>query len=201
MLEDDKVKKFIFGITLLVVLAGIMIGQAILEKQSEKEAAPNLYDVTGDTSVSGGMIAPVESVGIQSGETAPDFELETLDGEIVRLSELRGEKVILNFWASWCPPCREEMPEMQRFYDDYKDDIKVIAVNYNEKDQKVIDFLDEYGYTFPMPLDRDGSVGNEYGVLTLPTTYFIGTDGIIQEPRHIGPMTYEYMVDMMHKLN
>lgn len=201
MLEDDKVKKLIFGITLLVVLAGIMIGQAIIEKQSEKEAAPNLYDVTGDTSVSGGMIAPVESVGIQPGETAPDFELETLDGEIVRLSELRGEKVILNFWASWCPPCREEMPEMQKFYDDYKDDIKVIAVNYNEKDQKVIDFLDEYGYTFPMPLDRDGSVGNEYGVLTLPTTYFIGTDGIIQEPRHIGPMTYEYMVDMMHKLN
>lgn len=201
MLEDDKVKKLIFGISFLIILVGIMIGQALIEKQSENEAASNSYDVTGDTNVSGGMIAPAESVGIEPGETAPDFELETLDGEIVKLSELRGEKVILNFWASWCPPCREEMPEIQSFYDDYKDDIKVIAINDNEKDQKVIDFLDEYGYTFPMPLDRDGSVASEYGVLTLPTTYFIDSDGIIQEPRHIGPMTYDDMVDMMHTLN
>ncbi|WP_405101997.1 TlpA family protein disulfide reductase [Oceanobacillus sp. FSL H7-0719] len=194
-------KKLIFGIGFLVVLVAIMVGQTLMEKQTDKEASPNLYDVTGDTSVSGGMIAPVESKGIQPGESAPDFELETLDGEVVKLSELKGQKVILNFWASWCPPCREEMPEMQKFYDDYKDDIKVIAINYNEKDQKVIEFLDEFGYTFPTPLDRDGSVGNEYGVLTLPTTYFIGTDGTIQEPRHIGPMTYDYMVDIMQKLN
>lgn len=194
------VKKVIFGVSFLIILVGIMIGNAAKENEAQ-EAGPNLYDVTGDTSVSGGMIAPVESVGIQPGESAPDFELETLDGEVIRLSELKGEKVMLNFWASWCPPCREEMPEMQEFHDKYKDEINVIAINYNEKDEKVAEFLEEYGYTFPSPLDRDGAIGKAYGVLTLPTTYFIGTDGKIQEPRHVGPMTYEFMEEMLHKLN
>lgn len=193
-------KKIIFGITLLVVLVAIMIGKTVMDHQPDASSS-NVYDVTGDTSVTGGMIAPKESVGIQPGEVAPDFELETLEGDVIKLSELKGEKVILNFWASWCPPCREEMPEMQEFYDNHSDDINIIAVNYNEKDEKVIEFLDEFGYTFPSPLDRDGATGNEYGVLTLPTTYFIGTDGLIQEPRHVGPMTYEYMEDMMHTLN
>src|SRR5690606_33071951 len=101
-----------------------------------EDTGSNLYDVTGDTSVSGGMIAPAESVGIQPGEIAPDFELETLDGAVVKLSELKGEKVILNFWATWCPPCKEEMPEMQEFYDKYGDDINVIAVNFKEKNDK-----------------------------------------------------------------
>lgn len=193
-------KKIIFGVTLLVVLVAIMIGKTVMDQQPDASSS-NVYDVSGDTSVTGGMIAPKESVGIQPGEVALDFELETLDGDVIKLSELKGEKVILNFWASWCPPCREEMPEMQEFYDNHSDDINIIAVNYNEKDEKVIEFLDEFGYTFPSPLDRDGTTGNEYGVLTLPTTYFIGTDGLIQEPRHVGPMTYEYMEEMMHTLN
>lgn len=183
-----------------MLLVAIMIGTTVMDKSAE-DSSPNLYDVSGDTSASGGMIAPVESVGIQPGEAAPDFELETLDGEVVTLSELKGEKVMLNFWASWCPPCREEMPEMQEFYEEYKDEINIIAVNYNEKDEKVSEFLDEFGYTFPTPLDRDGAIGNNYGVLTLPTTYFINTDGMIQEPRHIGPMTYEFMEEMLHTLN
>ena len=193
-------KKIIFGISFLVILVGIMIGNIAADKK-EEEAGPNLYDVTGDTSVSGGMIAPVESVGIQPGEAAPDFSLETLDGEAVSLSELKGEKVILNFWATWCPPCREEMPEMQKFYDAHQDDIKIIAVNFNEKDKKVVEFLDEFGYTFPAPLDRDGATGTDYGVITLPTTYFINTDGVIQEPRHVGPMDYEFMEEMLDTLN
>lgn len=191
-------KKVYIGIGILAVLIAIMIGNTILGKE---EAEPNYIDVTGDTSVSGGMIAPEESVGIEAGNAAPDFELETLDGEVIRLSDLKGEKVILNFWASWCPPCKEEMPEMQKFYETYGDEIKIVAVNFNEKDEKVSEFLNEHGYTFPTPLDRGGEVGKDYGVLTLPTTYFIGTDGIIQQPRHVGPMTYEFMEEMMNALN
>lgn len=193
-------KKGIFGISFLAVLIGIMLITTIMDNEAEEDDGPNLYDVTGDTSVSGGMIAPEESVGIQPGEAAPDFELETINGEIISLSELRGEPVILNFWATWCPPCREEMPEMQDFHDNHKDEINVIAINYNEQDDKVIDYLNEFGYTFPSPLDKEGTTGNDYGVLTLPTTYFIGSDGYIQEPRHVGPMDYEFMEEMLDTL-
>lgn len=193
-------KRMIFGIAILVILIGIMIGNIVMDNRAEEDEA-NFIDVTGDTSVTGGMIAPAESVGIEPGEAAPDFELETLDGEVIRLSDLQGEKVMLNFWASWCPPCKEEMPEIQKFYETYQDEINIIAVNFNEKDEKVIEFLDEHGYTFPIPLDPGGDVGNEYGVLTLPTTYFINSEGLIQEPRHVGPMTFDFMEEMMHKLN
>ncbi len=137
-------KKIVFGISFIIILVGIMIYNTFAETNEVEDTGSNLYDVTGDTSVSGGMIAPAESVGIQPGEIAPDFELETLDGEVVKLSELKGEKVILNFWATWCPPCKEEMPEMQEFYDKYGDDINVIAVNFKEKNDKVAEFLNEY---------------------------------------------------------
>lgn len=193
-------KRMIFGIAILVILIGIMIGNIVMDNRTEEDET-NFIDVTGDTSVTGGMIAPAESVSIEPGEAAPDFELETLDGEVIRLSDLQGEKVMLNFWASWCPPCKEEMPEIQKFYETYQDEINIIAVNFNEKDEKVIEFLDEFGYTFPIPLDSEGDVGSEYGVLTLPTTYFINSEGIIQEPRHVGPMTFDFMEEMMHKLN
>ncbi|MHA6251194.1 TlpA family protein disulfide reductase [Oceanobacillus sp. CAU 1775] len=188
--------KTILGVSLLIILVGIMIGSSI---NNDEQTETN--DFLPDT---GGMIMPKEAedfVGIQPGETAVDFELETLDGEMLRLSDLQGEKVILNFWASWCPPCREEMPEMQEFYEEYNEDIKIIAVNYNETDETVKDFIEEFNYTFTTPLDRNGAVGDNYGVLSLPTTYFIGTDGKIQEPRHVGPMDYEFMEDMMEKLN
>jgi DsbE subfamily thiol:disulfide oxidoreductase len=194
-------KKVMFGVSFIVILLGIMIFTNVIDNEAEEENGPNIYDVSGDTSVSGGMIAPKESVGIQPGETAPPFELETLEGETVALSEMKGEPVMLNFWATWCPPCREEMPEMQKFFDEYQDEINVIAVNYNEENDKVMDYLNEYGYTFPSPLDPDAEVGNEYGVLTLPTTYFINSDGVIQEPRHVGPMDYEFMEDMLETLN
>jgi len=190
--------KKILSVAVLIILIGILIGTTINDNQTE---SPILNENMPEN---GGMIMPEESanyVGIEPGETAVDFELETLDGEIIRLSDLRGEKVLLNFWATWCPPCREEMPEMQEFHDDYEDDIQVVAVNYSETDDKVIEYLDEFGYTFPSPMDRSGAVGDEYEVLSLPTTYFIGTDGKVQEPRHVGPMDYEFMEDMMHKLN
>ncbi|WP_087971441.1 TlpA family protein disulfide reductase [Oceanobacillus rekensis] len=195
--------KKIFGISLLLVLAGIVIGNFIEQKYVEEEE-PYIYDVTGDTNVQGGAIAPKESIGLEAGEVAPDFELETLDGQQFKLSDLKGKKVILNFWYTWCPPCRDEMPEMQEFYDEYSDEVEIIAVNltYMEKsEQDVHDFIDEFSFTYSVPLDRDQTVADEYKIHAAPISYFIGTDGIIQEPRKIGPMDYEFMEEMVQALN
>lgn len=143
------------------------------------------------------------SKGIQTGELAPDFTLKTLDGEEVSLSDYRGKKVFLNFWASWCPPCRAEMPEMQEFHEKYGDEVEIIAVNATgtERSEAVMrEYIEENGYTFTVLLDQDLTVNASYQALSLPTTYFINSQGIIQLPRKIGPMDLNIMKENMEKL-
>lgn len=201
---DKILFKKMFGLTILLVLVGIVIGNFIENQYENKSTEPNIYNVTGDPNAQGGAIASPESVGIEPGEVAPDFELETLDGSLIRLSDLQGKKVILNFWYTWCPPCREEMPEMQKFYDEYGDDVEIVAVNLTEmekSEQDIHDFIDEFSFTYTVPLDRDSNVSDQYKIYAAPTSYFIGTDGIVQQPRWIGPMEYEFMEEMVNGLN
>ncbi len=130
---------------------------------------------------------PAPQVGFQ----APDFTLTTLDGRTLRLHDLRGQAVILNFWASWCPPCKAEMPALQRVYEDYRDrGLVVVAVNVTAQDARpnVEAFVADYGLTFPVPLDLDARVASAYRVHSLPTTYFVGPDGVIHDIVIGGPM-------------
>ncbi len=109
-----------------------------------------------------------------------DFELEDLDGTVVKLSSLRGNMIFLNFWATWCGPCRAEMPSMQRIYDKLKDKgFVILAVNLREDNKPVNNFMDELGLDFTVLLDRTGKVGAQYGVRSIPTTYLIDRDGSI----------------------
>lgn len=88
------------------------------------------------------------------GAPAPDFELPTLNGELIRLEDLRGQAVVVNLWATWCPPCRAEMPDMQRVYDEYRDDgLVILAINQREAPAEVQTFVDELGLTFPILMD------------------------------------------------
>ncbi len=115
------------------------------------------------------------------GYPAPDFALEELaTGQIRRLSDLRGTPVILNFWATWCGPCRAEMPLLQDTYRAYGGTIALIGVDQGEPPQVIQEFLDTYGIDFPIWLDRDMAVGNTYRVMGIPTTYFIDAQGIIR---------------------
>ncbi|MFG6120756.1 redoxin domain-containing protein [Thalassobacillus sp. B23F22_16] len=186
----------------------ILIGYAVYsfaDNGKDEANGPNEYDVSGDTSQEGtGMMPPNTPKGIQEGEQAPDFELETTDGETIRLSDLKGKKVFLNFWATWCPPCKEEMPEMQKFHEEFDEEVEIIAVNVTTTETSVDDvqkYLEEEGYTFQVPLDKRNQVSSEYQAITIPTTYFIGTDGTVQQPRQVGPMTYDFMVKMKDSLN
>jgi peroxiredoxin len=128
----------------------------------------------------------------QKGFLAPDFALETADGETIRLSELRGRPVVMNVWASWCPPCREEMPALERVYQAYQQQgAVVLGVNSTIQDQRqdALAFTAGQGLTFPILFDADGEVTKLYGVRALPTTYFIDAQGVIQEVIAGGPMS------------
>jgi peroxiredoxin len=114
-------------------------------------------------------------------EAAPDFTLQTLDGQAVRLSDYRGQVVLLNTWATWCPPCRAEMPDLEAYYQQHQEDgFVVLAVNSQESPDTVAAFLGEHEFTFPVLLDPEGEVMREYGVLGLPTSFFIDRDGTMR---------------------
>ncbi|MBM7603100.1 thiol-disulfide isomerase/thioredoxin [Metabacillus crassostreae] len=134
-------------------------------------------------------------VGVTEGNAAPDFELTTLDGEKMSLSDLKGKKVLVNFWATWCPPCRSEMPDMQQIYDEYDDDVVIAAVNLTSSESSidtVESFVNELSLTFPILLDEKGKVNNEYEVLSYPTSYFIDEEGIIKT-KFVGALSYDQM--------
>lgn len=125
----------------------------------------------------------------QKGFLAPDMSLSTLDGERVRLSDLRGKPVLINFWASWCGPCRAEMPHFQAVFEAHADDeLVVLAVNQMEAPGTAADFVKEFGLTFPVLLDSQGDASEDYRVRGLPTSFFVDSEGIIRD-FFMGPMT------------
>lgn len=173
------------NLIVIVVLLGL-VGYGWYDSIKDKQAAAAVTN-SGDN----GM-----TIGIQQGNLAPDFELDMLDGTTVKLSDYKGQKVLLNMWATWCLPCRAEMPDMQTFYDDYKDKgVAVLAVNMTKSEKSVEQvpmFLEQYGISFPILLDEHNEVANRYQVRSLPTTYLINSEGIIEQ-KIIGPMNKEMM--------
>jgi peroxiredoxin len=119
---------------------------------------------------------------------APDFELTALSGEQTRLRDFRGQIILLNFWATWCGPCRIEMPDFQSRFEQYSDELIVLAVNVAEDPEDIQDFMNELDLTFGALLDSDEKVFRQYLVRGLPTTYFIDAEGILRI-QHIGVMT------------
>ncbi|SFM18464.1 Peroxiredoxin [Gracilibacillus orientalis] len=170
-------KKWIFSAVLLAMIAWVVV------------------DVLTDNKVT-----EADNIGLEIGNMAPDFELETWSGETVKLSDYRGEPVMLNFWATWCPPCREEMPDMQRFYQDTGMNILAINLTKTESNMEDIDpFVEEYDLTFTIPLDKKNIVGDRYQIRPVPTTYMIDSDGIIQF-YVFGQLNYDQMMLEYNKL-
>lgn len=192
--------------TIGYVIAGLIIGTMIVLMVKSNLEKPEPID-TALTSVDGAVSlddneAEVDA-GLGQGDVPPDFELTTIDGEVVKLSDLQGKKVILNFWATWCPPCKAEMPHMQNYYQNNKDEenVEIIAVNMTGSESRgvkaVQEFAESYGLTFPIPLDDKGKIKELYQVYYLPTTYMLETDGRIAN-KIVGPMderTIEQLVE------
>lgn len=119
------------------------------------------------------------------GDEAPDFQLQQINErneiETIRLSDLQGKGVMLNFWATYCKPCEDEMPFMESLYPNYKDDIEIVAVNLDDNELVIHRFLDKYDLTFPVVHDKTNEVMDEYKIGPIPSTFFIDENGVIVE--------------------
>jgi peroxiredoxin len=145
--------------------------------------------VPGDTTNAASAAMAAARVGFR----APGFALPTLNGAQVALDDLRGKVVLVNFWATWCIPCRAEMPEIQAAYQAHRDqEFIVLAINVAEDDNTVMQFVEEFHLTFPILLDRVGAVVRQYQVQALPTTLFIDRAGVIRAA-NVGAMNRAYI--------
>lgn len=124
------------------------------------------------------------------GDEAPPFTLQTMNEDTLNLADYKGQRVMLNFWATWCGPCREELPHMQQVFSE-QPNAAVIALNMTDQDygkERIEAFIEQYALTFPIPLDEAGEVAEQYGVITIPTTFFIDEEGRITD-KVSGPLT------------
>lgn len=199
MLKKEKITggktimKRNMGLILVLVLVVMMVGTYIKQQTERSEAIAEKvkgYEV---------------ETGIAKAQLAPDFTLTNLAGEEVTLSDLRGKNVILNFWATWCPPCEAEMPHFQKYYNQHaaQDNVEIIGVNATyakEKIERVEQFVRSYDLTFSILLEPTGTVAEQYEVLTIPATFFIDAEGKVQ--RQIkGPLDLEALQGYVSELN
>jgi peroxiredoxin len=131
--------------------------------------------------------------GLNPGDLAPNFALQGGDGGVRQLADYRGRPVVLNFWATWCAPCRQEMPELVAAYQEHQDqELVVLGINAQESGEQARKFVDQYQMTFPVVLDSRGEIQQLYQVRGLPTTVFIDRQGRIAV-RHAGLLTRQLL--------
>ncbi len=178
---------FTFGIAALVV-AVVGFGIWFLEIRGNGggvEAEAGMGVVALGESLNPTGEAPAAEVG----RAAPAFRLRDLDGSVAALTDFRGRYVLLNFWASWCGPCRGETPALQAFFEDKSPGLVVVGVNQQETAEEARAFTDQFDVTYPIVLDRDGQVSGAYRVSTgLPVSFLIDPEGVIRL-MHLGALT------------
>jgi peroxiredoxin len=181
------------AIVLLAALAGVFFavsgGGSSGDEDVELIAPP-----TGEASVqSEPDLGALDGRSPAVGAPAPDFALRNADGAVVRLSDLRGKVVFVNFWATWCRPCKEELPDIQKLYQEKRSEgLEVLAVNYQDDPGDARAFFDDLGIDMPMLLDRSGSVYDQYLLQGLPDSFFVDREGNLAA-LHYGFMSEEKM--------
>ena len=173
-----------YGRAVLGLLTAVLLGLLVI--QGCTTSAP---DITNGHQPGSSELPPAP----EEGRLAPDFTLSDLKGNRLRLSDLRGKVVFVNFWTTWCPPCRAEMPEIEAVYQEYKDkDVVFLGVDILEPENVVRQFVQEGGYNWTFVIDTTGEVTATYRIPAIPTSFFIDREGIIRAV-NIGAMTKRAM--------
>lgn len=176
-MNKEKVKILIWGV--IISLLGYIVIDFISGYRQEIEIIEQAVELTERTNLS-----PYhQPSGTNVGDLAYDFELVDMEGNIVRLSDFRGQKVFLNFWASWCPPCRIEAPHLKSFHENNDENAVVLGVNVTTSESNIDNvekFIDEFDLPFTN-LYESNNISFIYNVMSMPTSYFIDSDGVIQD--------------------
>ncbi|MCL5264554.1 MAG: TlpA family protein disulfide reductase [Chloroflexi bacterium] len=174
---------YVFLIAIFVAVAGYVVNEGV-----------DIPLLSGQSS------GPPSGVGPNVGMLAPDFTLKDPQGNQVSLSGFRGRPVMINFWATWCPPCRYEMPFMETVYRERAaDGLVILAVSIDEDPNAVPRFMKEFGITFPVVLDTDQSVATKYRIRPIPTSFFVDKDGVIRD-MEIGAMDKKTILKKLSKV-
>ena len=184
---------------LLPVIGGVLL---IAIQRYSNSSLPTSYPIQV-TSVSSAVDIPnlvITATPMTAGNIAPPVTLTGLNGKVYRLQDLHGKDVILNFWATWCPPCKQEMPLLETTNNQMKDrGIVVIGINDKEPIEEITPFIQNMGITFPIWLDPTERSFQDYQIVGLPTTYFIDRQGRLVD-ENIGPLNPAKMTDYLNKL-
>ena len=206
---------------ILIVLIGVFVlligGAAVLYSRLGDQLQPDRLEVQNPpattapaTTASTGPLQTDPAVTTEPAQTtrpvitAPDFTVYDAEGNEVHLSDYFGKPIVLNFWASWCGPCKSEMPHFEEKYQALKDEVTVLMVKMTDNSRETVEiasgFVADSGYTFPVFYDTDSSAAITYGVTSLPTTYFIDAagNGIAQAVGAIDADTLQRGIDMIY---
>lgn len=160
------------------------------------------FDRPGDSTTSEPITLTAAASGSapEVGEEAPDFRVQGLDGQSFQLSDFRGSAVWINFWASWCPPCRAESPDIEAVYQEKRDEgLVVLALSIGEGASAVRDYVERTGITFTVGLDEGTDIAAAYRIAGIPSHYFVDRDGILRESR-VGSMSRETMEEEVDEI-